>query len=553
MTEAPTLTDGIVTLRAHRDGDVQRVWEQCQDPASVRWTTVPSPYSHADAEDFVASRPARWASGEEWTFAVEYAGRFAGSVSLRDEGDARAEIAFGSHPDVRGLKPDGADGAGRSVMERALRLLLDWGFAQRRLATVVWWADHGNWASRKVAWRLGFSVDGTVRRWLPQRGELLDGWVGTLRHDEPREPRSTWLEVPVVEGDGVCLRPFREDDVVRLVEGSADPETQYWLAFLPRDPDLSYGWAYLEAAQEEYATASALRWAFSETPDGPLLGTAGLFRMRLGRSAEVGYWTHPDARGRGLTTRAAALAVGYAFDTLGLPRVSAYHTDGNAGSQRVLEAIGLRRVGIQRRDAVTGDGEVRDLVGYDVLREEWPLTEPTEPRLVGERIVLRPPRRSDVPRIVEACSSPEVQHWFGSQPVPYTEDEAKAWLRRARIATDVVRLAIADPDTDVMLGAITVFDLDPGRDGELGFWLHPDARGRGVMTEAVRLMAAYAFETLGLPKVKAAAAVDNAASRAVIERAGMRFYGVERLGTQIRTGLADLAWYDLVPGELVRR
>lgn len=542
MVEAPTLSDGTVTLRAHRDADVQRVWEQCQDPESVRWTTVPSPYSHADAHDFVASRAECWTSEAEWIFAVEYDGRFAGSVSLRNEGDGRAEIAYGSHPDVRGVKP----GGGASVMERALRLLLDWGFTTLPLETVVWWAEKGNWASRKVAWRLGFSFDGTVRRWLPQRGDLRDGWVGTLRRDEPREPRSTWLEVPVVEGDGVVLRPFREDDVVRLTEGSADPETQYWLAFLPRDPDLSYGWAYLGAAQEEYAEASALRWAFSETVDGPLLGTAGLFRLRLGTSAEVGYWTHPDARGRGLTTRAAALAVGHAFDVLELPRVSAYHTAGNVGSQRVLEAIGLRRVGVQRDDAVTGDGEVRDLIGYDVLRAEWPVVEPTEPRLVGERVVLRPLREADVPRIVEACTSSEVQHWFGGLPAAYDAHVARGWIRSTRTREDVVRFAIADPATDVLLGQISLFDLEPGWDGELGYWLHPDARGRGLMTEAVRLMTAYAFGTLGLPKLKAAAAVDNAASRAVMERAGMRFYGVERMGTRIRTGAADLAWYDLL-------
>jgi len=370
MTQAPTLTDGTVTLRAHQPGDVQRVWEQCQDPASIRWTTIPWPYSHADARDFVASRPQQWASDAEWIFAIEYDGRFAGSASLRNEGERRAEIAFGSHPDVRGVRPGGPGTP--SVMEHAVRLLLDWGFADRALQTVIWWANKGNWASRKLAWRLGFSFDGTVRRWLHQRGELVDGWVGTLGRDEPREPRSVWLDVPLVEGDRVVLRPFREDDVLRLVEGSADPETQYWLAFLPREPGLSYGRSYLEAAAEERAASTAVRWAFSATPAGPLLGTAGLFRLRAGRSAEVGYWTHPDARGRGLATEAARLAVRYGFEVLQLPRVSAYHTDGNVGSQRILERVGLRRVGVQRRAAVTGAGEVRDLIAYDILRDEWP-------------------------------------------------------------------------------------------------------------------------------------------------------------------------------------
>src|SRR4051794_38029527 len=176
LVPVPTLTDGVVTLRGHRDDDIERCWEQCQDPVSQAWTTVPVPYSRDDATRFVReAMPGGWASDQEWAFAVEVrsdggGSRYAGTVSLRNEGDGRAEIAFGSHPDVRG----------QGVIERALRLLLDWGFAPhgRGLHSVIWWANDGNWPSRKLAWRLGFSFDGTVRRRLPQRGELIDGWVG---------------------------------------------------------------------------------------------------------------------------------------------------------------------------------------------------------------------------------------------------------------------------------------------------------------------------------------------------------------------------------------
>ncbi|WP_392466693.1 hypothetical protein ACF3NS_13715 [Arsenicicoccus cauae] len=38
------LTDGVVLLRAHTEGDVPAIVEQCTDPESLRWTTVPRPY-----------------------------------------------------------------------------------------------------------------------------------------------------------------------------------------------------------------------------------------------------------------------------------------------------------------------------------------------------------------------------------------------------------------------------------------------------------------------------------------------------------------------------
>ena len=357
---APTLTDGVVTLRAHRPTDAQGCYEQSLDPDSQRWTTVPVPYTTADAHYFLEEiLPRGWAEDTEWGFAIEVDGRYAGTVSLRDEGSRRAEIAYGSHPSVRGT----------GHVERALRLLLEWGFAERDLETVIWWAHTGNWASRKLAWRLGFTVEGPVRRWQPQRGDLRDAWVGTLLRDDPREPRTTWLDNPVVEGDGVRLRPFTEADVPRVVEGLGDHGTQHWLAFLPRDPGEADALRYLEVVQERLATAHTITWAWSTPGDDRLLGAVGIYR--ISEEPELGYWTHPDARGRGLTVRAARLAVGHAFEVLGLDRLAAYASAPNAASLRVLEAVGMRRTGVARRAARTGDGAAVDLAGYDLLADEY--------------------------------------------------------------------------------------------------------------------------------------------------------------------------------------
>src|SRR3954469_20242469 len=70
--EVPTLTDGTVTLRAHAPDDVQGSYEQCQDPLSQQWTTVPVPYSLDDAHAFVCGAvPEGWREDRQWAFAVE--------------------------------------------------------------------------------------------------------------------------------------------------------------------------------------------------------------------------------------------------------------------------------------------------------------------------------------------------------------------------------------------------------------------------------------------------------------------------------------------------
>jgi len=164
--DVPTLTDGVVTLRAHRPDDVDAVVEQGSDPVSLRWTTVPSPYHREHAEDFVGRViPQGWDDGSAWRFAVEARDddgtpRYCGTIELRDEGSDRAEVAYGAHPWARG----------RGIVRRGLELLLSWGFEERGLRTVIWWANRGNWASRRTAWR---------SRWRTSRTRTMRAVVST--------------------------------------------------------------------------------------------------------------------------------------------------------------------------------------------------------------------------------------------------------------------------------------------------------------------------------------------------------------------------------------
>src|SRR4051812_44551020 len=150
--DVPRLATGPVTLRPARPEDADGVVEQCLDPLSTEWTTVPLGYTRDQAREFLTvTIPEGWRTERSFTFVVQVADdqgvpRFAGTISLRDEGEGRAEVAYGAHPWARG----------RGAMEQAVRLLLAWGLAERGFRTVIWWANKGNWASRRLAWRVGF-------------------------------------------------------------------------------------------------------------------------------------------------------------------------------------------------------------------------------------------------------------------------------------------------------------------------------------------------------------------------------------------------------------
>ncbi|MBF4768026.1 GNAT family N-acetyltransferase [Nocardioides agariphilus] len=359
---APTLTDGPVTLRHPQESDVQGSWEQCQDPLSIQWTTVPVPYSHADARDFILGFvPGAWESDKEWGFVVEAEGRYAGHICLRNEGDRRAEIAYGSHPWVRGT----------GHMEHALRMLLDWGFREKDLATVIWLANVGNWASRRLAWKLGFTFEGTLRQWLPHRGELRDAWTGTLLSGDPREPQRRWLDEVVLDGPGVRLRAFVDTDAERVLEACLDERTRGWLGSLPSPYTVQEALAFIRGGTAARANGDGLSWAVVDPATDLVIGSVGLFDLTDDLAhGEVGYWTHPEARGRGVMTTAVGLVLQHAFDVLGLQRVKAYAAVDNAASRHVLEASGMTEHGLERLGTVLADGRA-DCVLYDVLRGEW--------------------------------------------------------------------------------------------------------------------------------------------------------------------------------------
>jgi RimJ/RimL family protein N-acetyltransferase len=163
-------------LRRHSPDDADAIVTQAVDAQMQRWTVVPVPYARSDALDFLAAVDRGWREGTAAGFAIEYEGRFAGTVDLRLQEARWAEVGYGLTPAVRG----------RGVMTRALRAALDWGFTELDLLGVHWRAEVGNIASRRVAEACGFRLEGTVRGLLVQRGRRVDGWIGSVLPGEVR-------------------------------------------------------------------------------------------------------------------------------------------------------------------------------------------------------------------------------------------------------------------------------------------------------------------------------------------------------------------------------
>ena len=164
--------------------------------------------------------------------------------------------------------------------------------------------------------------------------------------------------------------------------------------------------------------------------------------------------------------------------------------------------------------------------------------------LEDELVLLRPYERGDVAAIVAACQDPEISRWT-SVPSPYSEADALAWLESDEEET----FAIVDRSTGELLGSIGVRYLDGGT-AETGYWVRREARGRGVATRALVLLARWALTEKELARFQLRADVENEASQRVAERAGFVREGVLRSSLELKGERRDVVMYSLVREDL---
>ncbi|MFH8977789.1 GNAT family N-acetyltransferase [Streptomyces sp. NPDC017890] len=170
--EPLTLTTDRLVLRTVGARDTDSVYAACQDSDIQRWTTLPSPYLPEHARGFTEQMvPDGWANASMFTFGLFLpTGDLAGVLGVTMVSLGVGEIGFWGTKEHRG----------RGYVTEAAVAVARWAFTDRAIDRLEWRAEVGNTASRAVAQRVGFTMEGTLRSAISNKGVRRDCWIGSL-------------------------------------------------------------------------------------------------------------------------------------------------------------------------------------------------------------------------------------------------------------------------------------------------------------------------------------------------------------------------------------
>jgi RimJ/RimL family protein N-acetyltransferase len=161
-----------------------------------------------------------------------------------------------------------------------------------------------------------------------------------------------------------------------------------------------------------------------------------------------------------------------------------------------------------------------------------------KPTLTGVKVILRPFRGRDLPAMSEALLDPEARILTGSvhdeaqAHAPMSADEEKLaidWFGSRNDQADRLDLAVVDKATDQCVGEAVLNQWDPGNEScNFRIFIGPRGRGRGLGTEATRLIVGYGFERLHLHRISLEVYAFNPRARRAYEKVGFRTEGVLR-------------------------
>jgi RimJ/RimL family protein N-acetyltransferase len=185
------------------------------------------------------------------------------------------------------------------------------------------------------------------------------------------------LPYPPLRDGPLRLRPPADRDAGLVHEACRDPQILRYTR-IPPDYDRADARAFVAGAEARRRAGISIEMIVTDRDDGELCGVVGLVVDRHDQArAEIGYWTHPAHRGRGIARGALMLLSAWALGPGRFIRLDLTASVRNAASLAVVRGTGFVREGTARDAWPTPDGR-EDMALFSLLAAD--LTEPPAAR-----------------------------------------------------------------------------------------------------------------------------------------------------------------------------
>ncbi|MEH0156165.1 GNAT family N-acetyltransferase [Limibacter armeniacum] len=146
-----------------------------------------------------------------------------------------------------------------------------------------------------------------------------------------------------------------------------------------------------------------------------------------------------------------------------------------------------------------------------------------------EKGVLREWRNEDIPALLKYANNPKIFNNVRDRfPHPYTLDDAEVWIKLANLADPLENFAIVvDGEAIGSIGIMKMTDVYR-LNLEIGYFIGEPYWGKGIVTQAVKAMVDYAFETFEVVRIFAGVFEHNKASMRVLEKVGFQLEAIHR-------------------------
>ncbi len=175
--------------------------------------------------------------------------------------------------------------------------------------------------------------------------------------------------------------------------------------------------------------------------------------------------------------------------------------------------------------------------------------------LLTERLQLKPITTHLANSFFEAVeeSRPAIRPWLPWVPLNRTAEDSHRYAEACERDWDqgtAARFFLLPPNSERVVGVVSLENCTTThRSCYLGYWLHVELWGKGMMTEAAQRVLRFAYETMQAHRVACAAGTENARSLRVIERLGFKFEGIAREAEWIDDRWINHAVYSLLESE----